>query len=94
MFYMAKFYFEKEKEKILNLLEECNKLKEEDSEQLDYMVIKLQEISLDMKLMIDMIKENKKEISNYVKNEFTRRNKINELMPLFLYQYMNYNFNK
>lgn len=84
-------FFTKEKEKTVDLLSKI-KVNEEDNNKLAYLIIKLQEINLELKSIIDTIEDKSKtEIQNkYIKNEFMRRNKIHELLPLFTYIYMSY----
>jgi len=89
---MAEFYYEKEKEKILKYLDEFDKMKLDNNKNIDYLVIKLQELSLEMRDTLDTINDLEKNdnIRKYVKNEFIRRDKISDLMPLFMYQFLNY----
>lgn len=93
---MAEFYYEKEKEKILKYLDEFDKIKLDNNKNLDYLVIKLQETSLEMKEILDTINDLEKNdnIRKYVGNEFIRRDKISDLMPLFMYQFLNYSKSK
>jgi len=93
---MAEFYYEKEKEKILKYLDEFDKMKLDNNKNIDYLVIKLQELSLEMKDTLDTINDLEKNdnIRKYVKNEFIRRDKISDLMPLFMYQFLNYSKSK
>lgn len=93
---MAEFYYEKEKEKILKYLDEFDKIKLDNNKNLDYLVIKLQETSLEMKEILDTINDLEKNdnIRKYVRNEFIRRDKISDLMPLFMYQFLNYSKSK
>ena len=93
---MAEFYYEKEKEKILKYLDEFDKIKLDNNKNLDYLVIKLQETSLEMKEILDTINDLEKNdnIRKYVRNEFIRRDKISDLMPLFMSQFLNYSKSK
>jgi hypothetical protein len=91
---MVDLYYENEKEKILKIFKEIDIIKEKNPSEMDYIVIKLQEISLELKDTLNIIKDikNKNYVKKYVDNEFERRDKIYDLMPLFIYQYMNYNY--
>lgn len=93
---MAEFYYEKEKEKILKYLDEFDKMKLDNNKNIDYLVIKLQELSLEMRDTLDTINDLEKNdnIRKYVRNEFIRRDKISDLMPLFMYQFLNYSKSK
>ncbi len=91
---MVDSYYENEKEKILKILKEMDMIKKKNSSEMDYIIIKLQEISLELKDTLDTVKDIKNEnyVKRYVENEFNRRDKIHDLMPLFIYQYMNYKY--
>ena len=77
----------------------CELLRELDSKKLlidnklAYSIIKLQEINLELRSLLESLDEGKNNlaIEKYVKDEFTRRDKISELMPIFMYLYMSYN---
>ena len=46
---MVDSYYENEKEKILKILKEMDMIKKKNSSEMDYIIIKLQEISLELK---------------------------------------------
>ena len=85
-------FYRKEKDKTINLLEKLDKLKLDDSKNLAYLIIKLQEVNLELDSTIDIIENNSNKLiqDNYIKNEFSRRDKLSELMPIFMYLYMSY----
>ena len=80
--------FTNEVNKLEKLIEEI-KEKEIKNKNLQYLIIKLQEINFDLKIALDEtdnIDSNKK-IENYVENELIRRDKMEKLLPLFTYLY-------
>ena len=80
--------FTNEVNKLEKLIEEI-KEKEIKNKNLQYLIIKLQEINFDLKIALDEtdnIDSNKK-IENYVENELVRRDKMEKLLPLFTYLY-------
>jgi RNA polymerase-interacting CarD/CdnL/TRCF family regulator len=80
--------FTNEVDKLEKLIEEI-KEKEIKNKNLQYLIIKLQEINFDLKIALDEtdnIDDNKK-IENYVDNELIRRDKMEKLLPLFTYLY-------
>ena len=50
-------------------------------------------MNLELKTLLESLDNdnNKLTIEKYVKNEFIRRDKISELMPIFMYIYMSSN---
>jgi len=86
---MAEKYYNDEKKKILDYLDEMENLK---GKYLDFLIVKLQEIRLELSNTIDMChKENKLEISNYLNEEFKRRDNIWNNLPFLIYSYMSNN---
>ena len=80
--------FTNEVNKLEKLVEEI-KEKEIKNKNLQYLIIKLQEINFDLKIALDEtdnIDSNKK-IEDYVENELVRRDKMEKLLPLFTYLY-------
>ena len=80
--------FTNEVNKLEKLIEEI-KEKEIKNKNLQYLIIKLQEINFDLKIALDEtdnIDSNKK-IENYINNELIRRDKMEKLLPLFTYLY-------
>ena len=79
---MVDLYYENEKEKILKIFKEIDIIKEKNPSEMDYIVIKLQEISLELKDTLNIIKDikNKNYVKKYVDNEFERRDKIYDLI--------------
>ena len=86
-------YFKEEISKMCKLLKELNNKKNLINNKLAYSVIKLQEMNLELKTLLESLDNdnNKLTIEKYVKNEFIRRDKISELMPIFMYIYMSSN---
>ena len=83
--------YKQEVNKLGNLL---NELKDTDlkKDKINYMIIKLQELNFDLKLMIDEINElhdieTTNKMNNYVSNELDRRTKIDKLLPLYTLLY-------
>jgi hypothetical protein len=85
-------FYRKEKDKTINLLDKLDKLKLDNSKNLAYLIIKLQEVNLELDSTIEIIENNSNKLiqDNYIKNEFSRRDKMSELMPIFMYLYMSY----
>ena len=87
--------YKKEKKKLLNLIDQLDKIESINlcNNNLYYLIIKLQELNLDLKTTIDDINNDDKKIykSQYINSEFNRRDKISDLLPIFTYIYMNYN---
>tara|TARA_B110000967_G_C18620601_1_gene428628 strand:+ start:174 stop:437 length:264 start_codon:yes stop_codon:yes gene_type:complete len=79
--------FNNEVQKLENLI---SKLKDRDitNENLQYLIIKLQEINFDLKIALDETENNNYEKKNkYINNELERRDKVDKLFPLFTYLY-------
>lgn len=83
--------YKQEVTKLTNLLTE---LKESElrKDKINYMIVKLQELNFDLKLMIDEINllddsESIDKMNNYVNNELDRRTKLEKLLPLYTLLY-------
>ena len=83
--------YKQEVTKLTNLLTE---LKESElrKDKINYMIVKLQELNFDLKLMIDEINlldddETIDKMNNYVNNEIYRRTKLEKLLPLYTLLY-------
>ena len=83
--------YKQEVTKLTNLLTE---LKESElrKDKINYMIVKLQELNFDLKLMIDEINlldddETIDKMNNYVNNEIDRRTKLEKLLPLYTLLY-------
>ena len=83
----VKEYFNKEKLRLIDSLNSIDKIANDNN--IEYIIIKLQELNLEINETLDNINHNK--INNYVKGEYNRRDKIRDLLPIFTYLYMNYN---
>ena len=83
----VKEYYAKEKLKLIETIKEFDKIADDNN--IEYIIIKLQELNLELNETLDQIK-NKKTV-NYVKGEYNRRDRISDLLPIFTYLYMNYN---
>lgn len=83
----VKEYFNKEKLRLIDSLNSLDKIANDNN--IEYIVIKLQELNLEINETLDQIKN--KKTANYVKGEYNRRDKIRDLLPIFTYLYMNYN---
>lgn len=87
--------YKEEKKKFINLIDQLNKIESINlcNNNLFYLIIKLQELNLDLKTIVDDINNDDKKTykSQYINSEFNRRDKISDLLPIFTYIYMNYN---
>ena len=87
--------YKEEKKKFINLIDQLNKIESINlcNNNLFYLIIKLQELNLDLKTLVDDINNDDKKTykSQYINSEFNRRDKISDLLPIFTYIYMNYN---
>ena len=83
----VKEYYAKEKLKLIETIKKFDKIANDNN--IEYIIIKLQELNLGINETLDKVKKNN--ISDYVKGEYDRRDKINDLLPIFTYLYMNYN---
>ena len=82
-----KEYYNKEKLKLMDKIKDLDEIADDNN--IEYIIIKLQELNLELNETLDQIK-NKKTV-NYVKEEYNRRDRISDLLPIFTYLYMNYN---
>lgn len=83
----VKEYFNKEKLRLIDSLNSIDKIANDNN--IEYIIIKLQELNLEINETLDEIKN--KKTANYVKGEYNRRDKIRDLLPIFTYLYMHYN---
>jgi hypothetical protein len=84
----VKEYYDNEKKKIINSIDSLDKLITDTN--IEYSIIKLQELNLNLKNILDSMNNNNN-IDEYVNNEYKRRDKMSELLPIFTYIYMHYN---
>lgn len=84
----VKEYYDNEKKKIINSIDSLDKLITDNN--IEYSIIKLQELNLNLKNILDSMNNNNN-IDEYVNNEYKRRDKMSELLPIFTYIYMHYN---
>ena len=83
--------YKQEVTKLTNLLAELKEFKLR-KDKINYMIVKLQELNFDLKLMIDEINlldddETIDKMNNYVNNELDRRTKLEKLLPLYTLLY-------
>jgi len=88
--FLLQFKNEKKKlKKLLKVLEEFDTL--ENKEQLDFLIIKLQDINFDLNQAINQmyIEYTQDDRDSVVSNELDRRDRVTELLPLFMNIYAN-----